>query len=195
MVIVEAAQSPIYLNEFALFEKLNVKTDKIRYSIRSILDGNMKIKNKDDENEVKDFIDKNESKFKEIYEALNVDLTKYNSTKEGRKAIISLIIFLISSVAIIFVPTAVIFGSIIIPVEFITLLTQVISFIYTVVKGIIVSSKNDSINEAYSALSKIKSSLKKLNIEKFKNKELQEHYNNLIAEIDQDMKTVRGKRA
>lgn len=195
MVIVEAAQSPIYLNEFALFEKLNVKTDKIRYSIRSILDGNMKIKNKDDENEVKDFIDKNESKFKEIYEALNVDLTKYNSTKEGRKAIISLIVFLISSVAIIFVPTAVIFGSIIIPVEFITLLTQVISFIYAVVKGIIVSSKNDSINEAYGALSKIKSSLKKLNIEKFKNKELQDHYNNLMAEIDQDMKTVRSKRA
>lgn len=193
MVIVEAAQNPIILNEFALFEKLNVKKDEIKATVRKILSGSLKIKNEDDENEVKEFIDKNEKSFKEIYKALDVDLTKYNATKEGRKSLIALAVFILSSIAIIFAPAAVIFGSVIIPVEFILLLTEVFSFIYSIVKSFSVSSKVDSINEALNSLDKIKSNLKKLNISKFDNENLTKKYNNLMVEIDNDMKSLRKK--
>lgn len=195
MVIVEAAQNPIILNEFALFEKLNVKKDEIKATVKKILSGSLKIKNEDDENEVKEFIDKNEKSFKEIYKALDVDLSKYNATKEGRKALIALAVFILSSVAIIFAPAAVIFGSVIIPTEFILLLTEVFSFIYGIVKSFSVSSKVDSINEALNSLDKIKSNLKKLDVSKFDNENLTKKYNSLMEEIDNDMKSLRKKRS
>jgi len=193
MVIVEAAQNPIILNEFALFEKLNVKKDEIKATVKKILSGSFKIKNEDDENEVKEFIDKNEKSFKEIYKALDVDLSKYNATKEGRKALIALAVFILSSVAIIFAPAAVIFGSVIIPTEFILLLTEVFSFIYGIVKSFSVSSKVDSINEALNSLDKVKSNLKKLDVSKFNNENLTKKYNTLMEEIDSDMKSLRKK--
>ena len=193
MVIVEAAQNPIILNEFALFEKLNVKKDEIKATVKKILSGSLKIKNEDDENEIKEFIDKNEKSFKEIYKALDVDLSKYNATKEGRKSLIALAVFILSSIAVIFAPAAVIFGSVIIPVEFILLLTEVFSFIYGIVKSFSVSSKVDSINEALNSLEKIKSNLKKLNISKFDNENLTKKYNSLMEEIDNDMKSLRKK--
>ena len=195
MVIVEAAQNPIILNEFALFEKLNVKKDEIKATVKKILSGSLKIKNEDDENEVKEFIDKNEKSFKEIYKALDVDLSKYNATKEGRKALIALAVFILSSVAIIFAPAAVIFGSVIIPTEFILLLTEVFSFIYGIVKSFSVSSKVDSINEALNSLDKIKSNLKKLDVSKFDNENLTKKYNDLMVEVDSDMKSLRKKRS
>lgn len=193
MVIVEAAQNPIILNEFALFEKLNVKKDEIKATVKKILSGSLKIKNEDDENEIKEFIDKNEKSFKEIYKALDVDLSKYNATKEGRKSLIALAVFILSSIAVIFAPAAVIFGSVIIPVEFILLLTEVFSFIYGIVKSFSVSSKVYSINEALNSLEKIKSNLKKLNISKFDNENLTKKYNSLMEEIDNDMKSLRKK--
>ena len=152
MVIVEAAQNPIILNEFALFEKLNIKKDEIKATVRKIIDGGVKIKNKDDEDEVKEFIDKNEKSFKEIYKALDVDLSKYSTSKEGRKLLISLAIFVLSSIVIIFAPAAIIFGAVVIPIEFIILLTEVLSFVYSVVKSISIYSKSSSINEAFDAL-------------------------------------------
>lgn len=195
MVIVEAAQNPIILNEFALFEKLNVKKDEIKVTVRKILSGSLKIKNEDDENEVKEFIEKNEKSFKEIYKALDVDITKYNATKEGRKALIALAIFILSSIAIIFTPAAVIFGSVIIPTEFILLLTEVFSFIYSIVKSFSIYYKVDSINEAFNSLDKIKSNLKKLDISKFDNENLTKKYNDLMEEIDDDMKSLRRKQS
>ena len=195
MVIVEAAQNPIILNEFALFEKLNVKKDEIKATVKKILSGSLKIKNEDDENEVKEFIDKNEKSFKEIYKALDVDLSKYSTSKEGRKLLISLAIFVLSSIVIIFAPAAIIFGAVVIPVEFIILLTEVLSFVYSVVKSVSIYSKSGSINEAFDALNKIKSNLKKLDVSKFDNDRLTEKYNTLMAEIDSDMKSLRKKHS
>lgn len=195
MVIVEAAQNPIILNEFALFEKLNVKKDEIKATVRKIIDGGIKIVNKNDEDEVKEFINKNESSFKKIYEALDVDLSKYSSSKEGRKALIAVAIFIVSSIAIIFAPTAIIFGAVVIPIEFILLLTEVFSFIYSIIKTISLVSNQNSINDAFSALSKIKSSLKKLDMKKFDDDKLTERYNNLMEEIDADMKSLRKKQS
>ena len=195
MVIVEAAQNPIILNEFALFEKLNIKKDEIKATVRKIIDGGVKIKNKDDEDEVKEFIDKNEKSFKEIYKALDVDLSKYSTSKEGRKLLISLAIFVLSSIVIIFAPAAIIFGAVVIPVEFIILLTEVLSFVYSVVKSVSIYSKSGSINEAFDALNKIKSNLKKLDVSKFNNDRLTEKYNTLMEEIDSDMKSLRKKRS
>ena len=195
MVIVEAAQNPIILNEFALFEKLNIKKDEIKATVRKIIDDGVKIKNKDDEDEVKEFIEKNEKSFKEIYKALDVDLSKYSTSKEGRKLLISLAIFVLSSIVIIFAPAAIIFGAVVIPVEFIILLTEVLSFVYSVVKSVSIYSKSGSINEAFDALNKIKSNLKKLDVSKFDNDRLTEKYNILMEEIDSDMKSLRKKRS
>ena len=195
MVIVEAAQNPIILNEAALFEKLNVKKDEIKATVKKILSGSVKIKNVEDEDEVKEFIDKNESSFKKIYEALDVDVSKYNRTKEGRKALIALAIFILTSILIIFAPTAIIFGAVIIPTEFILLLTEVFSFIYGIVKSFSFSSNVDSMDESFNALDKIKSNLKKLDVSKFNNEELTKKYNNLMEEIDADMKSLRKKQS
>lgn len=83
----------------------------------------------------------------------------------------------------------------IIPAEFILLLTEVFSFVYGIVKSFSVSSKVDSINEALNSLNKIKSNLKKLDISKFDNENLTKKYNTLMEEIDSDMKSLSKKRS
>ena len=65
----------------------------------------------------------------------------------------------------------------------------------SIIKTISLVSNQNSINDAFSALSKIKSSLKKLDMKKFDDDKLTERYNNLMEEIDADMKSLRKKQS
>ena len=188
MVIVEAAQSPIVLNEFALFEKLNVKTDKIKSIIKDITSGNIRIKDKDDEEEIKEFIEDNKDKLESLYKALNIDMEKYDYKKDGLISLLSELVAISLSVTAIFVPTALLIGSVIIPVEFITLLLAVLSLIYSIVKFVNMISNTKAINEANGALMKVKRNMAKIDINKFKNNKLTEEYNKLMDEIDNSLK-------
>ncbi len=184
MVIKEAYESPIVLTETALFEKLNVKNDKIKKLSKSILSGEIRLKNADEEENVKKFLDKNHNNIKTIYDAVSKDTDKINPKKDFIKLITGVGVSLAAAAGSLLGPSAILIGTFLFPVEITLLLITVLSWLYVVIKGFKTSADGAKFDRAKDSLIKIRRELQRADPDNFKDDKLRKEYNDLMDELD-----------
>lgn len=183
MVIKEAYESPIILTEAAVFQKLKTKSKSIKKTCKDILDGKIRIR-KDDEEKVKEFIDKNKDKIKEVYEAVDKDVDNIHTPKDAVEYLASFGVGMASMAAAILSPTAILLGATLIPVQIILVIIGGLSLIYNTVKFIKDISDDSTMSKASDAMKKIQKQLLTIDISKFNNDRLKKEYNALVDELD-----------
>ena len=184
MVIKEAYESPIVLTETALFEKLNVKNDKIKKLCKNILSGEIRLKNADEEENVKKFLNKNRNNIKTIYDAVSKDTEKIDPKKDCIELITGVGVSLAAAVGALLGPSAILIGTFLFPVEITLLLITVLSWLYIVIRGFKTSADGAKFDRAKDSLIKIRKQLRKANPDNFKDDKLRKEYNDLMDELD-----------
>jgi len=172
MVITEAYNNPIVINEAASILLLKNNVKKAKDKVQDILNGKLKIKNPQDEEELKEWILKNEDSLKKLNKALDVDVDELYKKKTALYSFFTTMALII--VSIILLPAAGTAGFI---MSLITLLHSILVLIKT-------SDATVDISEATSAVKKVHRELSKVNINKIKNKEVREKYSKLMEEVE-----------
>lgn len=181
MVIVEAARSPIVLNEETenlMFYK--AKTKKFKEYIKDILTGKTRIKNPEKQEEMNEYILKNEENLKKLYNAINDDMRVYLEDDNALKAIIVPMVASIAGT----VAGGVAVGKESVPAAVVSWILAIIGYISTIILSIKVDRESGNIDKGINSLRIIKKELEKIDPKKIKDKKVKEKYESLLSDVD-----------
>lgn len=182
MIIVEAARSPIIINEETenlMFYK--AKTKKFKEYIKDILAGKARIKDPEKQEELNEYILKNEDTIKKLYNAINDDMRVYIEDDNALKA---LIVPMVASIAGT-VAGGVAVGKESMPAAIVSWILAVIGYISsTIILSIKVDKESGNIDKGVNSLRIIKKELNKIDPKKIKDKKVREKYESLLSDVD-----------
>ena len=181
MIIVEAARAPIMLNEETenlLFYK--AKTKKFKEYIKNILTGRARIKDPEKQDELAEYITKNEDDIKKLYNAINDDMRVYLEDNNALKALIVPLVGAISGTVV---------GSAAaeknsIPGAIVGFVLAAIGYISSIVLSWKTSIETGNIEKGINSLRIIKKELSKVDPKKIKDQRVRAKYKSLMSDVD-----------
>ena len=182
MIIIESAHSyPIILNEAASVLLVKTKIDAVKDKITGILSGDLKIKDPESQKELDSWMNDHENDLNKLNKALRVDVEKlYKEKTSINDFIITIGLVIVSGVVVAINPIA---GLI---VSCIALLESIL----VLIKNVDNSSK---MSTAINAVKKIYKEMKKVDVKKIKNKNLQERFVKLMDEMENTLDQVGAR--
>ena len=172
MVIVEAAQNPIIINEGLIYKNYEpiIKTsEKINTLINKLLDEDIKVPNEKDQKELDNFIEKYGDDLRKFAKALPDDKSKIND--DSMNIVLNILDYFVNNILIGLI--------LLIPVarwiaELVLAVLNLINLINFIRNFVLLSKNKENVRKAEDALYSINSQLKKINVNSIKDKRVKE---------------------
>lgn len=188
MVIVEAAHNPIVLNEanliYKAYQPIVTTSENIRKLVNKLVDEDINLPNKEDQKALDEFLDKYGDDLKKFANSLPKDKSKVYDPME---IVLNIVDFLVSNILISLLMLIPLIGWI--P----ALILGILNLIGLVKNFIKISANKDNVRKAEEALYKINSQLKKIDVNKIKDKRIKEKIIDLKEKISDTADRLNSK--